>query len=475
MILNTFIKRYNDKIKMNSMGKVVNKDKIIKEILKFLKSKGKIRAILLLKLIKHFCYKNTIIKIHISENELIDVLIEMVKKRIVEIIIPELFEIYWTKQLMKELQYFKDDVYYISEYREYKKNPFYKMGLNYFDTRQLNFKTKDIISNKFVQLKKILKKYPSIYKKTIIFYLKNSFPLSIYEKNSAVHYKLIDFNSNNKRNNSNLTEGDKLVYPLKKQRLDISIIGKYRNNYMCFYIPLIESIQKKIVDLQKSSCLKGNKLIAQYTQKFVYYCEMYVNSDWVDISEPNSLRWETFFQYFNIPIKILSFKINSLKFHGKTFDVVAELKTQFNLKRRNLDDIEKIKNAGLKLCNDSNNNIIIKLDVNFYLPCPSIEYFYFVSKYFYFYHLFLLFHYIFPYVNEKNKFSSIEKNLYKVFLPVLKDLFIMNNGELNKNFVFKYYTFNSHELELIYNKFLLERIKNIERKLYKFFIIRCSN
>ncbi len=452
---------------------MLNKDKLIKNIISYLKSKGKIRAALLSKLIKDFCYRKSAINIQKSENELIEILLKMLRYRIIDIIIPELFDKFWEKKSIKNLKYFKDGIYYLSEYRGIKKENFPQINNEYFNSKKMNFNNLAILKNQILQLKKLITKNPNLHKKTIIYYPKNSDPLTIYDNNSKINYKLnnLDF----KLNNSDFKIQEKLIYPLKEQRFNLSIMGKYRNSYMCFYIPLIESIQKRIMDLQNFRNVKNKSLIDSFTQKFAYYCQMYVNSDWVDISEPNSSRWESFFRYFKIPIKILSFKFQLLKFHGGVFEVGAELKLRSLFKKKKTNCMDDIKATGLKLLKNSNKNIEIGLDIDFFLPCPSIEYFYFITKYFYFYHLFLLFHYTVPYINGKNKFSIKEQNLYEIFLPVLNDLFIMNKRKFNEKLIFKYYTFNPNELELIYNKFLLEKIKFIEKKLYTYFIIRSSS
>jgi hypothetical protein len=448
-------------------------DVLFKNIISYLKSKGKIRAALLSKLIKDFCHRKSAKDIQIPENELIEVVMKMLRDKIIHIIIPELFNKYWEKSLLKNLKCFEEGIYYLSKFREIKQEYFFQDNNDYLDTRKINLKDGKEGLNLIYQLKELITKNPHLHKKIIIYYPINSYPLHVYNNNSNINYKLD--NQDFKFNYSDFEIRERLDYSLRKQRLDLSIMGKYRNSYMCFYIPLIESIQKRIMDLQKSRNAKNERLIDSYIQKFAYYCQMYVNSDWVDISKPNPSRWESFFKYFKIPIKILSFKFRSLKFHGSVFEVGAELKSSFHLKKYNNDFIDGIKEIGLKVLKYSNDSIDIRLDINFFLPCPSIEYFYFIAKYFYFYHLFLLFHYILPYTDYKNRFSIKEKNLYKIFLPVLKNLFIMNKRQFNKKLIFKYYTFNPDELELIYNKFLLEEIKSIEKKLYTYFIFRCSN
>jgi hypothetical protein len=322
------------------------------------------------------------------------------------------------------------------------------------------------------ELKKVIQDNDKIKKKIIVYYPKESLPLEIYGKDWSESYDLDDWVNNIHKKNNN--KKPNIQYPLRNQRLDLSIMGKYRNSYMCFYITLIESLQKRIYDLQKSYSEKNETLIKYYTEKFAYYCHIYVYSDWVEIYRPNPLRWETFFKLFNIPIEIITFKFKSLKFYGNVFDAWIKLKVSIPIKKQCDTSIEGFNQNGLKVLSDSNEYFSIGLDTDIFLPCPSIEYFYFVAKYIYFYYLFLLFNYTFEYFEKELGlgFSKKEQDLYQIFTPVLRDLFSM---DLNNNrLIFKYYTYNQSELELIYNKFLLKKIKNIEKKLFKYFLMKSS-
>ena len=447
----------------------MNNKKIIDDIISYLNSKGKIKAALLSKLIKQFCFNEFKHNKGISEDLLVQIIMEMFHGEIIDIIIPEPFSICWEKKKFEDLKYFPNGIYYVRDFQEKVR------GLNnggYFDSRDLNFNDNKLIKKTVKALESYISQYPKIKKKIIIFYSKGSLALDIYGRNTQKYYHLIKLNRNPTR--KQIYKGKKIQYSLRNQRLDLSVIGKYRNSYMCFYITLIESLQKKIYDLEKTNPEKNSNLIKKYTEKFAHYCQMYVNSDWVEISESNPFRWETFFKHFSIPIKILVFKFKALKFYGKVFDASINLKVAVPIKKKYPNMIQRFKEKGLKIFSESKNYLELGLDINIFLPSPSIEHFYFIAKYTFFYHLFLLFNCTFDYyIKEfKYEFSKKEKNLYQIFSPVFRDLFIMNRD--HTKLTFKFYTYNSFELELIYNKYLTKKIKIIEKKLFTYFLMRSS-
>ena len=73
------------------------------EIIKYIKSKGKLRAVLFHKLLRKFCNKNS--QFRVKKADLISCLKDMMIKRIIDIIIPELFEIKWEPERLIDLIY----------------------------------------------------------------------------------------------------------------------------------------------------------------------------------------------------------------------------------------------------------------------------------------------------------------------------------------------------------------------------------
>ena len=235
-------------------------------------------------------------------------------------------------------------------------------------------------------------------------------------------------------------------------------------------IEYIQDHKEEIIDFEN--------VLQDYILKFAYQCIEFVKSDYIEI-EPNSLRWESFLNYFELPIKILDYDFKSIKFHGRTFENYQFLKICIYIEKEYSDIINKLKSLGYEEFSDENYDdfIAIGSSVEIYYPCSTIEHIYFLSKYICFYCLFILFSHSFEYLQKikpKIKFINKEKAIYKNFLPVIDTLFDVHRDKIPKKLIFKYYTYNPDELEVIYNHFLISAIKDIEKKMYKYFRFRSS-
>ncbi|MHA1438507.1 MAG: hypothetical protein ACTSPD_13110 [Promethearchaeota archaeon] len=448
-----------------------------REILKYLNSKGKVKAALYHKLEKRFCSQGS--KFKVNKLELISELLLLVKERVIELIIPELFQVKWKKQYMKDLKFLQNGKYFIRKFEKYKGFEQNSLNNNYFfDSRKFNFKNDLNIDFHLENIKKIILRHSKIKYKIIFFYPEGSEPINIYDPYEG-DFKLDFFEFYDYSSNAN--ESSKLFIPIEQQRETLLIIKSYRTNYMCFYITLIEAIQKAISNIQENrEKLKiYEKKLKDYIIKFANYCDLFVRSDWVEPTHSNPYRWETFFVTFNLPFKILEFKFKTIRFYNRTFDSSIQFKFCINIRKRFTEIIKILKNHGFQEFSEveSKDSVAIGLDLEIFLPCSTIEHFYFVFKYIYYYHLFLLFYYSFPYFkgeNSRNRFTEKEREIYKIFLPVITSLFKINEGEMCKKLIFKYYTLDPNELEIIYNNFLVNKIKIIEKTLFNYFLIRTS-
>ncbi|MFX1443209.1 MAG: hypothetical protein ACFFHV_07330 [Promethearchaeota archaeon] len=451
---------------------------IEQEILRFLESRGSIKAALLHKIENYFCGQKS--KINISKDLLISCLLSMAKEKIIEIIIPELFRIKWNQKRLKNLRYLEDEIYLCRTFSQIKSKYLYKTNPNdyYFDSRKISFNDKELLNKWINHLEIILEKVRNLNKKIIIFNPIKSNPIGIYEKKFQVNYKLK--NPDYQIKQDNLIK-EKINFSLVNQAEVLAIVQGYRNRYMCFYIPLIESILKTIEYIQycRKKIRDYNNILQKYILKFAYHCIEFVKSDYIEI-KPNSLRWESFFNYFQLPIKVLTYDFKSIQFHGRTFDNYQELKICIYIEKKFLKMINQLRVLGYKEFPEEiyeDNYITIGLDVEIYYPCSTIEHIYFLSKYICFYCLFLLFSHSFGYFIKampEKKFINKEKTLYQNFLPVINQLFDVKGTNLPKKFVFKYYTYNPDELEVIFNHFLIPAVAKIEKKMYKYFRFRSS-
>ena len=454
----------------------LNKDVFEEKILNYIKSKGRLRAVLYFKLEQKFCSRDS--KIRVRKSQLISSLFSMMKEGTIEIVIPEPFDIEWRKQELNNLKYIKDGVHIKRVYSNLKGLPSNSFNPNSYlvDSRQLDRENPEEIETVIQSIKDLIKQTYIIKYKLIIYYPKNSIPLNIYEPfEGDYNHKSVNI----KAPPQLIKKASDIEISLEQQELDLTIIKSYRSNYMCFYITLIESIQKAILNLQEKGLesKREKQQLKDLITKFSYYCEMYVNSDWVDLQDANQYKWETFFKYFKIPIKILNLQWNSIKFHGSTFETWSNFKFCIYVDYEEIELINKLKDLGYQEFQEENikNKIAIGLDIENFVPCPAIEYFYFIFKYIYYYNLFLLFSHSFSYIKKtipSAKFSEKDKNLYKIIEPIISSLFKINPERLTNKIVFKYYTLNSEELEIIYNSFMVNKIRKLEKSLYSYFLLR---
>ena len=457
--------------------KMIDALNLKKEIINYLKSKGSIRAVLFHKLLHKFCTKKSQIKV--KKAELISCLIQMMKNRLIEIIIPKLFEIDWGVEYISDLIYLQDGDYFKRKFFLPSKEiqQFNVKDSYLFDSRTLKFKDLEVLKHATNWLVNIIKKYPKTKYKIMIYYPKKSNPLEIYGP----------FKGNYQLNFQDFAPPEDLIKTAKKfnisieeQKSDLFIIQSFRKNYMCFYITLIESIQYEIMNLQKNEKnLENEETLQDLITKFGYYCILFVNSDWVKISEPNPYRWETYFISFKLPLKILNLEFKTIRFHKRTFECWIKYRYCIFMNQTETESINLLKEKGYQVFSDYSNNETKAIggDHEIYIPCPSIEHFFFIFKYICYYHLFLLLHYSFNYLKTtlKNfKLASRDNELYDMFLPIMEPLFDVTKEKVSKRLVFSYYTLNPNELETLYNKFLVSKIRNIEKKLFNYFLLRCS-
>ena len=398
----------------------------------------------------------------------------MLKTRKIEIIIAEPFDVDWKLAQVSDFKFLKKGEYLTRTFHEWNDPNISDIpSMEYlFDSRRIDFKNDAIINDSIAWLKMVIKKVPRIKYKMMIYFPEESRKINIYE-NLEEAYNL-DFTSILPPK-SLIYDGPKIDIYLDEQKENSKIVQAYRSNYMCLYITLIEAIQEAIV---KAQILKEN-ILKELVRKFAFYCIMFVKSDWVETTEGNPYRWETFFQAFRLPFKILNLEFKTMKFHGRTFESTDRYRYCIFIKKNELDLIQRLKGLGYEEFKEENtkNLVAIGMDHDIYIPCPSIEHFFFVFKYICYYHAFLLFHHSFDYMKEirpEFRLSRREESLHEMFYPVMNDLFNIKSSTITKTLVFKYYTLDSRELEIIYNNFMISRIKQVETKLFKYFILKYS-
>jgi len=457
---------------MIEIEKVNNDVELEARIIEYLISKGKIRACLLHKILKRFCSAKSSFKV--KKSELISKLASMLKARKIEIIIAEPFDVDWKVTRINGFKYLNENDYIIRTFQEWNDPNIGDIPrMDYlFDSRRIDFNNDAIVSKSIGWLKKAIKKVPRIKYKMMIYFPEKSKKLNIYE-NLEENYNL-GFASIDPPKNL-IYSGPKFDINIEEQEKNLKIVQAYRSNYMCLYITLIEAIQEAIVKAQNLN----EKVHKELVRKFAFYCIMFVRSDWVELTKGNPYRWETFFQAFKLPFKILNLEFNTIRFHGRTFESIARYRYCIFVKKKEVALIQKLKHLGYKEFKEESTKdlVAIGMDHKIYIPCPSIEHFFFIFKYICYYHAFLLFHHSFEYMREVRpefRFSRKEKMLHEVFYPILSNLFNIKYGSISKTLVFKYYTLDSRELEIHYNSFMISKIKYIETKLFNYFMLKHS-
>ena len=450
-------------------------DQLKLEIFKYLEDRGSIKAELLHKIENYFC--STKSKFRFKKEDLLNCLFNMLENREIHILIPELFKTKWKRKNLSNMKYLDDGVYFCRKFSKFNSKYLndYKQNDYYFDSRKDHLKNQEYLAKWITHLKLIIKKVKDLNRKIIIFNPIGSNPINIYETEFEGNYNLQSNayllpQTNNGNNKLNIT--------LEQQAEVLTIIKAYRKRYMCFYITLIESILRTIENMQKIEDKENkDKNLDNYIRKFAYQCIEFCKSDYIEIIKPNPYRWETFFA--KIPIKVLNYDFKSIKFYGRTFETYNELNYCILISKKEREIINKLKNLGYKEFFDEerDNEVAIGLNFEFYFPCSTITHIYFLSKYVWAYHLFLLFYHSFEYIKKKIpeiKFTEKERKLYTLFLPVMESLFDIKDNSPKQKAFFKFRTKDSIELEIIYNEFLIRNVKILEKKLFRWFLIRCN-
>lgn len=443
------------------------------KICDYLNAKGMINGCLLHKLINYFCSPKS--KYKIDKEDLLACLFSLTKERRIDIIVVNSFEIFWRIKSINQYIYLKDGDYFFRDFkkRKYKAINYFKNSDYIFDSRQIHFNKKLEVEETFNYLYDLVRNKKEIKYKMIIYYPDNSKPLNIFGS-SKIPFEL-ELHKIKPPINL-ITKESALFFDLEKQMENISIINAFRSKYMCFYITLIDVIHQKIIKLQENKN-KSVKTLKEYIKRFGYYCIQFVKSDWVKLNHSNPYRWETFIQFFRLPFKIINLEFKSLNFHGRTFNTLGKYKFCIYINNESKNVISNLKKIGYIEFEDMNDKYFtaIGLDQEIFLPCPSIEYFYFIYKYIFYFQLFLLLHHSFDYI--KNTYSDIrlsqkERMIFEIFYPVINEFFAISKKTVPQILVFKYYTLNPDELEIIYNNLMINHVRFIETKMMKYFLLK---
>jgi len=405
----------------------------------------------------------------ISETDFIDILLDMIKSKEIDIIIPDPFLIKWEKKNLNNLKFVNDGVHYVRKFCYINDNVVNNSNKNepLIDTRKIDKKDKEILNSIAQQIKYIIKKFPEMKEKIILSSpdikkpIKLHFIDNIYEINREEKIQI-----DNQKIKSNQDQKKNTV-SLEEQEAAIETIKKYRQNFMCVYITLIETIQKELSYLQKykSKIENYSELFKEALDAFKTYSILFAEETWTESSIPlqNGIKIKTGKLYYTS----LNFKNDIFYIEG-----IQEYWALFEKKRNPGLKEFLLKQGYIEMGIDEDTsltNIGLKLKLNFSIN--TIEQFFFLCKYLFIgnlFHLFFLINFFFKEKGDLTKLTEKKDNLSELFIPVLKPFFNINQVKPLKRIQFAFESVNRDELNILYNKFLFYNAREIEKRLRTF-------
>ena len=269
------------------------KHKIINEIF----SHYRLGAILYIWAHRLYCHPS--LENPILEIDFIDILFDMIKSKEIDVIIPDPFLIKWEKKDLNNLKFVNDGVHYVRRFYYINNKVVNNSNKNepLIDTRKIDKKNKEILNSIAQQIKYIIKKFPEMKEKIILSTpdikkpIKLHFIDNIYEINREEKIQI-----DNQKIKSNQDQKKNIV-SLEEQEAAIETIKKYRQNFMCVYITLIETIQKELSYLQKNKSKIENysELFKEALDAFKTYSIMFAEETWTESSIPlqNGIKIKT--------------------------------------------------------------------------------------------------------------------------------------------------------------------------------------
>ncbi len=305
---------------------------------------------------------------------------------------------------------------------------------------------------------KIILSTPDIKKSIKFHFIKNSYEINEKEKISSDFQQII-----------NISKLNKIGITIEEQEEAIKIIKKYRKNFMCVYITLLETIQKELIYIQKykSKIENYSKLFKEILDKFQAYSIEYAESAWTLSSIPLQ-------EGIGIEIKTGKLYYTSLNFKDDIFYIEGfqEYWAAFD-NEKNPGLKEFLINQGyIEMEFDEKTNLTSigqKLKLNFSIN--TIEQLFFLCKYLFIanlFHLLFLTTLFFKSKEDPSRLVEKKETITKIFIPVLKPFFNVDSIRPVNMIHFTFEDVNKDELNILYYKYLFLNARNIERTLRTF-------
>lgn len=436
------------------------KAEIKKSIINEIKSHNRLGAILYIWAHKICCHPN--VESPISEAEFIEILMDLIRTKQIDIIIPDPFLIKWEKKSLKNLKYYEDGVYFTRKFYYINDTLINNSKKNepLIDTRKIDKKNRERLNLIAQQIKKIIIKFPEMKEKII---------LSTPYIKTPIKFHFIDniYERKDQENFSIETLQKKNIITLEEEVKAIETLNNYRQNFMCVYITLIETIQKELSYLQKYKLQINNysELFKEALDAFKTYSIMFAEESWTKSSIPvqNGINIKTGKLYYtSVNYKNDIFIIEGFQEYWALFDEEKNPGLKDYLLKLDYIDMGIDENTNLT-------KIGCKLFISFSIS--NIEQLFFLMKYLFIanlFHMFFLINSFFKLNRNLSKLSEKKDNLSELLIPVLKPFFNMSQVKAFKNIQFAFNDVSRDELNILYNKYLFLNAREIERRLRTF-------
>jgi len=415
-------------------------------------------AVLYLRAFNILCHPN--LDNPISEHTLIDILIDMIKVKELDVVIPDPFLIRWELQTLNNLKYLKDGTYYTMKFH-YIDDILLNNGKKnepLIDTRNIKATNIKILDSITLRIENILKKFPEMREKIILVLPNNENPIKLHfidnylERDELISNSLV----NNPTSKVSILRDSSLV----EQEEAVDVIKKYRRNFMCVYITLLETIKKEMTYLQKYKFKIDNymELFFDTLDAFKSYSIMFAEEAWtedsIQVQKRVTIKTGRLY-YSSITYKEDLFLIEGYQEYWALFNKQEHprledflLKSGYDM--MGVDDETNLTRVGKKLM----------LEFSF----TTIEQIFFLCKYIFIANLFHLLFLIRNFFKSGEDFTELKEkkdNLSEIFLPILHSLFNIEKVEPLDSMTFAFLDANSKELNILYNKYLFYNARDV--------------
>lgn len=291
---------------------------------------------------------------------------------------------------------------------------------------------------------------------------------------------------------------NKQFLPISEQQRIVETLKLFRNKYLCQYGEILEHLCFKLQNEQNTN--NRERLISSIHEIMTKFTKIHVqNIQYADIN-----KWECFFNVFNIPISADLVEIESLTYCKSFFIMRIRIRYGYQIGRKSekgdnigtgeseVQLVSHLQRLGYKIYEDGD-LVKIGYEFSYDLPYSFEEQVWFHAKYLINYNLFVLWNNICGFRNkQKNsefghpessksetsdapqEFYKWDEKIPKTLKNIVRNLFIVRfrNFPMDIKFRFTLDGLSKNDVDIIYNKYLFAKIKDVEQKLRKYMHLR---